>query len=177
MLKVIIGILWAYLICLLLTIGVTATIQAQGAGSAVDLDGNNDYVNCGDNASLYPTVSVTVEAWFKHTGENGYIFSNWWGGGFRGINLGVYPSRNLRFTIGNNTSGQDSADAGSKYNDGIWHHVAGVYDKANLRLKIFIDGILKQNKSTSITSIAYGSNYSDYVTLGAVENGQVFWWG
>ena len=175
MLKVIISILWAYLICLLLTICVTET-QAQGAGSALDLDGNNDYVNCGDNASLYPTGSVTVEAWFKHTSEDGYIFSNWWGAGFRGINLGVYPLRDLQFTIGDNTT-QDSADAGSKYNDGKWHHVVGVYDKTNLRLKIFIDGVLKQNKSTSITSINYSSNHSDYVTLGAVENGQIFGWG
>jgi hypothetical protein len=146
-------------------------------GKALDFDGVDDYINCGNDVSLYPMGSVTVEAWFKHTGQNGYLFSNWFGGGWRGINLGVYTGSTdyLIFSIGNNAQGNDSANAGSKFNDGNWHQVVGVYDQTNLRLKIYVDGIVKEDKSTSITSIGYGSNTAKNVTLGAPFDGTCYW--
>ena len=38
---------------------------AQGAGKALDFDGGNDYVDCGNDASFDITDALTVEAWVK----------------------------------------------------------------------------------------------------------------
>ena len=54
----------------------TASDQVPGmVAGALDFDGANDYVNCGNNAILEP-VSVTISAWLKVTGNGTHADSN-----------------------------------------------------------------------------------------------------
>jgi len=146
-----------------------------GFGGCLSFDGN-DYVSFGDKEVLKPKDSVTITAWFKYGASSGYIFSNWWASGWRGINLGVRTigtSITLKFTIGpggNPGAGNNYADAGGLYNDGQWHHVGGVFDKPNNKIKIFIDGKLMQSKDTDSTGlIDYETDIGESVSIGATN--------
>ena len=71
------------------------------SGSALSFDGDNDYVNAGNDPSLNITDAITIEAWVKPSGanENGYIiaktgtggnnsgYSLYWEGGNNNIEL------------------------------------------------------------------------------------------
>jgi len=162
----------------------TATDCTLGFGGCLSFEGN-DYVSFGNKEVLKPTDSVTITAWFKYGASSGYIFSNWWVSGWKGINLGVRTigtSTTLKFTIGpgvNPSSGNNHADAGGLYNDGQWHHVVGVFDKPNNKIKIFIDGKLMQSKDTDITGlISYEDDLGEYVSIGAtnVSTGATRFW-
>ena len=51
---------------LVLIILFIAAVFAQGGGSALDFDGSDDYVDCGNDADLQMgTHDLTVEFWFK----------------------------------------------------------------------------------------------------------------
>ena len=44
-------------------------------GKALEFDGSDDYVDCGDDASLDITDEITIEAWVNPTSGTGYIIS------------------------------------------------------------------------------------------------------
>ena len=159
----------------ILTNGPTWTTGKYGKG--LNFDGVDDAVNIGSSSSLSPISSFSISSWFKYKSSTGYIYSNWWGSQWRGINLGTYTGQNLRLTIGNDTPAYDYVDAGSAYNDGSWHHVVGTYDQSSLKLSIFVDGFLKQSKATSISSIAYGANACSMSTFGDACGGGYYFAG
>ncbi|MCK4641104.1 MAG: T9SS type A sorting domain-containing protein [Candidatus Marinimicrobia bacterium] len=45
---------------------------AQHSGNALDFDGANDYINCGNHASLNITSALTIEAWIYYRGGETY---------------------------------------------------------------------------------------------------------
>jgi hypothetical protein len=109
---------------------------------ALQFDGSNDYVACGNGASLNLNSQVTLAAWinpntagngahqiFVAKGDNSYALKH---------NTGNY----MEFNIYDGTwyTARGPAVTAATFN-GVWHHVAGTYDGTTL--KIYINGELQ----------------------------------
>jgi len=122
-------------------------------GNHVKMNGSNDFINCGSDASLNITGALTVEAWVRpaaFTTVNQILQK----GGTEGTQIDR-EGYQLRFD-GGNSLGFTVSDAGSQ--DGIgmnvqaddlnrWMHVAATYD--GTVLKIYRNGQLANQKTTS----------------------------
>ncbi len=123
----------------------TTTCRVTGkTGNALDFDGSNDYVDCGNDSSLLPGGSFTLSAWIYSDGyiSNGSIFNVIVGRGDP-----FNDSSGYGFTIGTDDKLRFTAD-GSSAASGVdikdrWIHAVGVYDSSESKLKIYIDGGLK----------------------------------
>jgi len=151
-------------------------------GVGLNFDGSDDYINCGNNPSLNLIDALAIEAWIKTTtvATEGMIlaratkkadhvyFISVYGGYFR---LGV--ANGTTFGTG------DLLHGTTVINDGIWHHVAGIFDGAYL--KVYVDGRLdnqkaKTTKPTSLTTtVAIGNQlgYSLYFD-GAIDEVRIY---
>ena len=107
-------------------------------GTAGQFNGSNDYVDCGNDASLNITDAITIEVWTKrgpgsendvkivgnfHPDTAGYIMQSY--------------SGNLSFAFHDGTS-YISKSFGGDYRDGQWHHFVITKDTAYIRA--YIDG-------------------------------------
>ena len=142
-------------------------------GQAIDLHGDGDYVDCGNESYFDITERITVTAWIKVNefdkkyqtiiakGDNSWRLAR------------VGDSNNVEFAC-NGTAATRWTGKGeipwavlgtTSVNDGKWHHIAGVFD--GTRLYLYIDGVLEAAKAAA-KSIDV-SNYN--VCIGA--NAQV----
>ena len=135
-------------------------LNAQGSSFAstnsFEFDGNTDYIDCGNGASLQITGALTLSAWVKTTDSN-YIGIYGKGNSvalsdvyFRMQNTGV-----IRVFL-NNTS--VNVTGTTAINDGNWHHVMFVYVPST-SMTIYVDGSQDAQNTTSIPS-AINNNYS-----------------
>jgi len=125
------------------------TKDAERPGQVLCLDGDGDWVDCGNNATLDIVSEITVACWMKATsnkygaailcsGDNAWLLDRY------------LASDHLEFscvgvTISNSMSG--SLIGQTDVNDNRWHHVAGVYDGTAMRL--YIDGKLDISSEAS----------------------------
>jgi hypothetical protein len=133
-------------------------------GICLNFDGSDDYVDCGNGASLtMGTSQWTAAAWFKISDRTQYkgILSTWNGGGTSdSYRIVVYDASTVggardkvSFVIYDG-SARYSVTSTTTVTDDKWHYVVGVRDSANIR--IYIDGNVEN--STSIPSSANISN-------------------
>ncbi|MDM8557321.1 Calx-beta domain-containing protein [Candidatus Parabeggiatoa sp. HSG14] len=127
----------------LVTIPVTTTFAAApiaGFGTALDFDGVNDYVECGD---ILPT-SYTKEAWVKRGDGN---FPNNIISGKDGANPGsvfYVPSKyNFKLSSGHNGRWNYVQDSEMLQAD-IWYHVAVTYHAGEM--KLYKNGLLADHQ-------------------------------
>ena len=128
-----------------------ATFAAGVSGSGLEFDGENDYVDLGNDASLYAT-SMTLVEWFKFTVSptdywmtiNDYNASN----GDWGMNITVHENGGVGGHIG---AGSNNHFLGALYsdpptgrglNDGEWHLVVSTYSDASKVIKLYVDANL-----------------------------------
>ena len=146
---------------------------AQQGGYALKFDGANDYVNCGNDASLQISgKAITMEAWIfpksfaTNLWENSIIEKTWASGwpDTYGYVLRCGGSGILDVAFGNSTQGWFalSSDANALIIN-RWQHVAATYDGTNI--KLYVNGKLvksvAETKSISATSnsfLAIGNN-------------------
>ncbi len=142
-------------------------------GQAIDLDGDGDYVDCGNESFFDINDQLTVTSWIKVSefdkkyqaiiakGDNSWRLAR------------AGDSNNIEFAC-NGTAATRWTGKGeipwavfgtTDVNDGKWHHIAGVFD--GTRLQLYIDGVLEAAKAAA-KSIDV-SNYN--VCIGA--NAQV----
>ena len=110
-------------------------------GAVLQLDGNNSYVDCGDNWMFNITGSITVSAWIKvnRFGENYDTIISRGGSSWRLLRHGGENSVEFASSgLTNNYWG--SVYGHSNINDGQWHHITGVYDGKEIPL--YVDGTL-----------------------------------
>ena len=140
-----------------------AETQFVGTGST-SFDGDNDYIDCGDDTSLDITGAITVMCWVKPmeidalstlVGRNDGTNSNY----YLDVNTDEKFYWNCRGLTDTNVNSTTTFSAGT------WYHVAGVYDGANLIL--YVNGVAED------TDAATGSIDNDDVSLsiGAREGG------
>jgi hypothetical protein len=130
-------------------------------GDAIDLDGVDDYVDCG-NAELFDiTGEMTVAAWIKVD-----VFDKSW----QAIVTHGDSSWRIHRSSGSDniawgTSGASPADitGTTNVNDGEWHHIAGVFDGAQKTL--YVDGGVDASaeftgsiNSSAVHSVNIGEN-------------------
>lgn len=148
------------------TIGATGP-PATGQNSA-EFDGANDYVAV-PNEILYDSVGpVAVAAWFKVDQFN----TSWQPivtKGATGWRLTRYNSTNT-LSFANDGLSPGIVVGTTDFNDGQWHHAAGVYDGSSLRL--YIDGVL--DASVSVTGTPTANNND--LRIGSIDGGTPAYW-
>ena len=118
-------------------------------GTALEFDGVDDFVNCGNDSSLDITDSITIEAWIN---ANSWKINYWEGtivgkdGNTAGYNLRCGENGRLSFTNGISGSWEEALSS-QIMNTGTWYHVAGVYD--GVSQKIYINGELVAENATT----------------------------
>lgn len=124
------------------------------SGKALSFDGVDDYVKVPD-VDILDLTTFTAEAWIKVS----QYPASFYGVVVKGANVPT-PTQNYGLFIGSNgkvrlqfssggtyTLGETYIDSETNVVDGEWHHIAGTFDGANLRL--YIDGNLE---TTGITT-------------------------
>lgn len=129
--------------------GVTQTAIGQIDG-ADDFDGMNDYVNCGNRASLNITGDITIEAWvkpeIKQTNPPYGVFvikgretthkTNY------AIRQDVTGKKfDFYYRISGNDNWQVYRSSNDQFSDNVWRHVAVTYTfGTGNSLKMYVDG-------------------------------------
>lgn len=136
-------------------------------GNALNFDGSNK-VDVLDDSSLYfyPSEGLTIEMWIKTTGTGAPVLLGKRGGGYSYYYLGFNSNNQLYFEI-RDSIGSITYKSGPVLNDGTWHHVAGVIDRTNNRLRLYADGVGTFTSKTFHSSGFY--NY-DPLTIGYYKN-------
>ena len=126
---------------------------------SLEFDGVDDYVDCGNGASLQITGSLTISAWVKttNTSTNGIIV------GKDGVSTGTRSYQIQHLSTGEarivifTSGGVNLIDSTTLVNDGNWHHVMGVNDGTDL--KIYVDGTLEGTNVGGGGTILNGTSY------------------
>lgn len=121
--------------------------QGMAAGNAFQV---------ADAADLHPQ-SFTVDAWVTHTDSGGnlpaaFVFANSGSDQAHGIELDTRPNGQVDFYINGGTTGGGLGAAPGSINDGQFHHLAGTYDGAVMRL--YIDGT-QVGQTAVVTTVNY----------------------
>ncbi|WP_300687948.1 LamG-like jellyroll fold domain-containing protein [Chryseobacterium sp.] len=128
-------------------------------GTALDFDGVNDYVNCGN---ILP-VSYTKEAWIyvKSLNTQNNIIS---GGDSDGLHAFWIPNNSGKLSAGHNGDWFAVEDS-VPLSINTWYHVAVTYDAAAATLKLYKDGQLVST-NTDVDPVEGGN----MVRLGAFND-------
>ena len=166
--------------------GNTGTIVSTGLGSTgvgtgsinyvLDLDGTNDYVDCGNEAL---GGSISVECWVKpaqiETDWVGFVCKNEDKDSGEGVFwLGQHSTDGkVRFGVYLNGTSESYIDTdGAVISNGSWYHVAATYD-GNYQ-KIYINGTLVKTSSDLDTVLPSGtSNYYIGLSTAAYFSGRI----
>ncbi|MCK4614190.1 MAG: SBBP repeat-containing protein [Thermoplasmata archaeon] len=137
-------------------------------GSALSFDGNDDYVDCGNDAIFDITDEITIETWIKIN-----EFSNYYYDAIvtKGDDTYRLHRNSTSDTIGFCTSGLSPVSLGgvTKINDGEWHHIVAIYGgSADPNKYIYVDRELDASvgvsgsisKDSSPLQIGENSKYS-----------------
>jgi len=129
-------------------------------GKVLELDGNGDWVDCGDDLLFGTTEEITLSGWIKATEPIGlwrtvitkgtsWKLQRWWD--------------TLKFVCGVNVPGDIGVGSGvlgkKAVNDGRWHHVAGVYDGRTATL--YIDG--QRDVSAAVVGSIAANSYNVWI--------------
>ncbi len=136
--------------------------------NALQFDGADDYINCGNDSSLNPSDALTITAWIKLDGSFTYdntIVSRGYAtdsGEVYWLEILNYSPYQVRFHWGDGTT-RDYLKTTSGIPSNEWHHVAVTFDSGEV--KIYIDGELDASKTSTVTSIqlqAYDTQIGKY---------------
>jgi len=119
------------------------TISLFAQENSIHLDGTNDHVNCGNNASLNINgTTITLEAWIFPTSFKAQVWAgnvlNKSGGGDNGYMLRVGNGGQVNFNLGMGSWREVNSAVGAVTLN-TWHHIAGTYDGTTMRL--YVNGV------------------------------------
>jgi hypothetical protein len=114
-------------------------------GNALDFDGSNDYVSVPDDSTMdFGTGSFSISLWVIATNYNSQcmmIINGTSGGGYSGKRYGFrYDDDDVKFVVDDNTTKTVVATTTNFLHGGAWHHVVAVRDRANDKMRIYVDG-------------------------------------
>lgn len=144
-----------------ITIGCAAPLQQVGAGTALDFDGNNDWVDCsnGKNSATalgLPTQDITIEAWVnardfeKWNSIVSFLQDN--GSTEGGWDLELRDNNKFGFTLAADGT-LTYLESANSFNTNEWYHIAGVYDGTTM--KLYVNGVEENSSTNESGTISY----------------------
>ena len=151
----------------------TASAPSFSNTQSIELDGIDDYVDCGNGASLQITGALTISAWVKMSSTSGQsqdcLISKDNGSSQRSYTLWgktSFSSSPIAYIWNGGTN--YSVQATTNIEDDNWHHVMLVYIPST-SLSIYVDGTLENTNTTSIPSSINNANTN--INIGRFGNG------
>jgi len=140
---------------------IVGAILKQGRyGPALWFDGVNDYVNCGNDASLNPTKAITVETWAKldvaAADETSYFPIIRRNSAYLLRAESKISGNKFSFFIYDGTSWELGAYSNFQPTSGVWYHVVGTYDRQHV--KIYVNGKLRGSAARTEAIQSTGTN-------------------
>jgi len=148
-------------------------------GGAMEFDGVDDFVDCGNDASLDITEQITIAAWVKTNDAGNSQFNPFVTKGDRTYGLKHHSQNSIEFVIYDKFWQVTHYPVDGSFN-GVWHHLAGTYD--GNKLKLYIDGTLEVTtayagsiaSSAANLNIATNSEESDRFYNGAMDDVRIY---
>ena len=152
------------------------------SGNALSFDGTDAYVDIARmQAEIEGQSALTVSAWMKtavaNTNSKPNIVAKWNNGGGNTFKLGYGDGENLIFGVWNESTAVDSAISPANWGlDNEWHHIAGVYDGAEVH--VYGDGVALDPTPGTLTGTIRPNTDIGLVRIGS-DNSSVpsFWNG
>jgi hypothetical protein len=128
---------------------VVLSAVACGQSGMLSPNSGNGWVVVPDAADLEPVSTITVEAWFK------YDPAAPWGANyptivrknstnthpyFLRVQTGISGFEKVQWAVLTGTTGTTVAESTAPFVVNVWHHLAGTYDGATM--KMYLDGVL-----------------------------------
>jgi hypothetical protein len=132
------------------------TTVSNGAGYALDFDGTDDFIDCGNSSSVNITDNITLEAWFKSDkfeSTQSIIKKNGSGSGYE---LSLSSNGNVFFRLNGSDSWRANSSSLYPHDGNTWMHVAATYD--GTKMTIYINGVAEDTDTNPLTSINTNSN-------------------
>lgn len=145
---------------------------------SIELDGVDDYVDCGSISAFNSASTVSISMWCKKSSTSGVNISvGSLVSSTNGIWIQWFTDNTLYFTIRN---GAIMTTSYALSGDTDWHNIIGVYNGANA--KIYVDGnlvVTGTNIPSSLSSTAgnnfeIGSLNGSFFTSGNIDEVAVF---
>ena len=136
-------------------------------GVGLNFDGTNDYIDCGNGASLHSGGSFAISAWVKTNSISAIVGIARKGEAVAGTYfLWVNADYTLSIYFYDDTSTARNLVSTGKISVGEYSHVVGTYDDGN-ELRIYINGI---EETTSETHTRPGAALTD-LFVGSLHDG------
>jgi hypothetical protein len=128
--------------------------------SVVNLDGTNEYIDCGNDSSLALTGAFTISVWFNINSISNVagatVLSKGDSGSDRAVVLQAFrldASGGIKFALFLSSDGSNWAVSGldtgyGTISTGTWHHVVATWNGSTTG-KIYLDGVLKDTDTVS----------------------------
>lgn len=164
-------------------------------GNGVLLDGFNDYINVADDPIFDITGAMTVSAWIKVTNlpgsnESDGVVAKGTAGETSAVNHTFFLFvENGQFGSGNAVNFMFEDSAGNNYaaryqttlTTNRWYHLSGVYDTANAKVVLYIDGV-EVASMTGVTAtpniqaqpVTIGYNGWDHYLDGTIDDVHIY---
>ncbi|MFZ4622379.1 MAG: LamG-like jellyroll fold domain-containing protein, partial [Bacteroidota bacterium] len=143
-----------------------AHVFDQTAGTAITLDGSDDYLESSNTVGNFGTGNFTIEAWIKTTSTSGGVLvGKRYDGGhgsFFVFSIGVDGKIGAELDEDGAGTHYYAGSTNTAVNDGNWHHVA--LSRNGITVRYYIDGTLDKQETTD--GVADISN-STPLTIGA----------
>ncbi|MEN8255676.1 MAG: LamG domain-containing protein, partial [Verrucomicrobiota bacterium] len=132
-------------------------------GNAVNLDGAGDYLAINTlqfNRSDYD--EITVDTWIKTTDPADQILmdfdvSEYW-------SLALSGGKPV-WSVATSPGAEQRLNGTTAINDGMWHHVAAVFDQGAMRL--YVDGVLNSKKTVGDGTFGTGTTRYGFIGTGS----------
>ncbi len=109
-------------------------------GGALEFDGSDDYVDCGNNAIFDITEQITLSVWVKTNDAGNGQQNMWLGKGDHNYAIKHEQGNNIQFFVYSSGDWHSANYAIDSSFNGVWHHVAGTFDGSELL--VYLDGEL-----------------------------------
>jgi hypothetical protein len=153
----------------------TTTLEVDGAvGSAIEFDGTTGYLNGGTPAALTNLPAVTAEAWVRLDAQTMFgagVVSKCANNNNADFALQVWHSPAgspfwMSSAVDATYGYRAMTASGGAAANGVWVHLAGVYNVATNTRQVYVNGVMQTNFSTFGADIAAPMNETGPFRIG-----------
>jgi len=137
-------------------------------GKALSLDGVDDSVQF---PAVNSTQVITLSLWIKSSNATGWRGDAVYKAGSYTIGPTVTGGLDINFSVNTTVATHDLITTVNDHQN--WHHVVGTYDSATSTQKIYVDGVLKNTRTTTGTVVSNGNPIQVLLT-GSVDEVRIY---